>query len=145
MNIYVVQDSDRMAHCERSTSRSTSRLELWECGTDEVTKHNTVHMDVCTYLWVYTYGWMYIYMMGLHLHGRMEWMYCTCILVGQEKVFTGTEYSGHTPMYIGIGHSLHYWKYTPHTQSPEDHSQHTTLDKKEVVQVNTYTRTSKWM
>ena len=59
MNIYVVQDSDRMAHCERSTSRSTSRLELWECGTDEVTKHNTVHMDVCTYLWVYTYGWMY--------------------------------------------------------------------------------------
>ena len=47
----------------------------------------------------------------------------------------------YTPSYIGIGHSLHYWKYTPHTQSPEDHSQHTTLDKKEVVQVNTYTRT----
>ena len=53
-----------MAHCERSTSRSTSRLELWECGTDEVTKHNTVtvHMDVCTYLHVGVQLWMDVHL-----------------------------------------------------------------------------------
>ena len=36
-------------------------------------------------------------------------MYCTCILVGQEKVFTGTEYSGHTCTHLHtLGWDTHF-------------------------------------
>ena len=49
-----------MAHCERSTSRSTSRLELWECGTDEITKHNTVHG--CMHIPVGVHLWMDVHL-----------------------------------------------------------------------------------
>ena len=89
-----------------------------------------------------TYGYMHIPVgihlwmdVCIHLYDRFTstWMdgvnvLYICILVGQEKVFTGTEYSGHTymytPTYIGIGHSLHERKYT-HTHNLQRNTHNT--------------------
>ena len=100
------------------------------CGNvGQMRSHNTVHMDVCTYLWVYMHLWI-----DVHLYDGFTSTWTD----GVNVLYLHTSWSGeglhwnriqwtymYTPTYIVIGHSLHYLKYTPHTQSPQDHSQHT--------------------
>ena len=55
-------------------------------------------------------------------------MYCTCLLVGQEKVFTGTEYSGHTCTHLHtLGWDTHFTTGNIHHTHNLQRTTHNTL------------------